>query len=103
MSLFVALSAEGRMSGFECLADLIIDDDGVSACDAGYGYFLCNAAIAPRPSLLRRTDLSCHSVKSADTAYPAFGDGNPRSFVRIDQTMDRSWWRLGNASCWCAS
>jgi len=48
MSLFVALSAEGRMSGFECLADLIIEDDGVSASDAGYGGFLCNAAIAPR-------------------------------------------------------
>jgi hypothetical protein len=30
------------MSGFECLADLIINDDGVSACDAGYGCFLCN-------------------------------------------------------------
>jgi len=25
------------MSGFECLADLIIEDDGASASDAGYG------------------------------------------------------------------
>jgi hypothetical protein len=29
------------MSGFECLADLIINDDGVWACDAGYVCFLC--------------------------------------------------------------
>lgn len=43
MSLLSPISAEGRMSGFECLADLIINDDGVSACDAGYGCFLCNA------------------------------------------------------------
>ena len=33
------------MSGFECLADLIIDDDGVSACDAGYGCFLCISTV----------------------------------------------------------
>ena len=36
------------MSGFECLADLIINDDGVSACDAGYVCFLCKADIAAR-------------------------------------------------------
>jgi hypothetical protein len=29
------------MSGFECLEDMIINDDGVSACDAGYVCFLC--------------------------------------------------------------
>jgi hypothetical protein len=43
------------MSGFECLADLIIDDDGVSACDAGYGCFLCNADITARRSLASLT------------------------------------------------
>jgi len=36
------------MSGFECLADLIINDDGVSARDAGYVCFLCNADVATR-------------------------------------------------------
>jgi hypothetical protein len=50
MSLFVAHSAEGRMSGFDCLADLIINDDGVSACDAGYVCFLCRADIGACPS-----------------------------------------------------
>jgi len=48
MSLFVAHSAEGRMSGFDCLADLIINDDGVSTCDAGYVCFLCFAYVGGR-------------------------------------------------------
>jgi hypothetical protein len=36
------------MSGFECLADLIINDDGVSACDAGYVCCLGNSDIGGR-------------------------------------------------------
>jgi hypothetical protein len=39
------------MSGFECLADLIIDDDGVSACYAGFGCFLCGTTVLHQTSL----------------------------------------------------
>jgi hypothetical protein len=33
------------MSGLECLADLITNDDGVSACDTGYVCFLCVSTV----------------------------------------------------------
>jgi hypothetical protein len=44
MSLFVAHFRRRTNVGFWVLADLIIDDDGVSACDAGYVCFLCFAS-----------------------------------------------------------
>ena len=44
MSLFVAHFRRRTNVGFWVLADLIIDDDGVSACDAGYDRFLCFAS-----------------------------------------------------------
>ena len=52
------ISAEGRMSGFECLADLIIDGDGVSACDAGYVCFLCAVTVDMAPRVVPDANLS---------------------------------------------
>ena len=49
------------MSGFECLADLIIYDDGVSVCDAGYGCYLC---IPTAKSLMH------NAIDSKETSAP---------------------------------
>ena len=49
------------MSGLECLADLIINDDGVSACDTGYVCFLC---ISTAKSLMR------NAINSKETSAP---------------------------------
>lgn len=46
------------MSGFECLVDLIINDDGVSGCDAGYVCFLCISIV----KLLMRNEARLPSV-----------------------------------------
>jgi hypothetical protein len=78
------------MSGFECLADLIINDDGVSACDAGYGCFLCNADIVaytpvetnsqPLPNTVRHRPICLNPRKVAEHRHLV-------SFRRTDSSV----------------
>ena len=76
------ISAEERMSGFECLADLIIDDDGVSTCDAGYVCFLCHSDI-----------IACTPVEVALQPWLAYSEadrrcGSPRCDREEEQMND---------------
>jgi hypothetical protein len=59
------------MSGLECLADLIINDDGVSACDTGYVCFLCEADIAAQ----RVRSRASWSLLSLVETIAMLGDG----------------------------